>query len=346
MPPTERGKCPSREKLLAFGVGRVPEDVLASISLHLETCQECLSTLTSLGDADDSLLSGLRESLSSEQFLQEPECRIAVAQFEAVGLDPGPIERRQKVPSRAVPTHLGRYRIIQEIGHGGMGTVYLALDGQLDRQVALKVPHFDPAQSPRLRERFYREARAAAAVEHPNLCPIYDVGEIDGLPFLSMAFIQGRSLSSLIKEKGRFSEGEAAEIVRKLAIALSTAHKRGVVHRDIKPGNIIVADTGEPILTDFGLARSLNRDETRLTQPGVLVGTPTYMAPEQVEADYEAIGPTCDIYSLGVVLYEMLTGRVPYRGPLLSVLSQIANAEPDARRPFARTWTSGWRPFA
>jgi len=362
MSPAKEAQCPAQDALVAFSVGKAPQETMTAISAHLETCQDCLSALAALPEPHDSLLRGLRASLSGEQFLGEPECQQAVARFEAIGCDPSMHGQTEVVPRPAM-TELGRYRILKELGRGGMGTVYLALDTQLDRQVALKIPHFRPSDRPRLLERFYREARAAAMIDHPNLCPIYDVGEIDGVPYLSMAFIPGRSLAKVIKAAGRLAERPAAEIVRKLALAVAEAHRRGIVHRDIKPSNVMMAEKGdwlrgpvdaaqpdaspprclspsslegEPILMDFGLARRLETADARLTRHGQLVGTPAYMAPEQVQGGPEAVGPSCDIYSLGVVLYELLTGKVPFEGPLLSVLSQVGKdqpAPPSAHRP-------------
>ena len=327
--------CPSCEQLVAYNLGKLPEEALQGIAAHLETCSGCLTTLSTLPETEDSLVSQLGGPPGEEEFLDEPECSRAVLQFEAIGSEPSPSGRFDNVADLSVPKKLGRYRLLEELGRGGMGTVYLAEDTQLDRRVALKIPHFrtvvqrDSGKNPAFLERFYREARAAAKIRHANLCPVYDVGEIEGFPYLSMAYIPGRSLAKLIRDKVSFPEREAAEIVRKLALAVQEAHGHGVVHRDIKPSNVILAENGEPILTDFGLAQIVEADRAKLTHCGVIVGTPAYMAPEQVDGDLEGVGPGCDIYSLGVVLYELLTGEVPFRGPLLSVISQIEKDRPD-----------------
>ncbi|MHC4178529.1 MAG: protein kinase domain-containing protein, partial [Planctomycetota bacterium] len=313
----------------------MPEQGLQSIAAHLETCSECLAALSTIPEAEDSLSSGLRRPQTEEEFLDEPECKQAVMQFEALGSAPSPSAPAENAADLSLPRKLGRYQLLEELGRGGMGTVYLAEDTQLDRQVAIKIPHFrtvaqgDSTESPSFVERFYREAQAAAKIRHTNLCPVYDVGEIDGFAYLSMAYVRGKSLAKSIRGKVRFSQPAAAQIVRKLALAVQEAHAHGVVHRDIKPSNVIIAEDGEPILTDFGLARRVEADEAKLTHCGVIVGTPAYMAPEQVDADPEAVGPCSDIYSLGVVLYELLTGEVPFRGSLLSVVSQIGKDRPD-----------------
>jgi predicted Ser/Thr protein kinase len=243
------------------------------------------------------------------------------------------IPPRKPAVAAALPECFGRYRIVRCLGRGAMGDVYLAEDTQLDRQVALKIPRFADDQDGELIERFYREARAAATVRHPNLCPVHDAGEIDGIHYLSMTYIEGRPLYDVLAEKGRPSQRDAATIVLKLAKALDAAHTSGVIHRDLKPANIMIDAHQEPILMDFGLARRTNKDDSRLTQSGLVMGSPAYMSPEQVEADIEKVGPACDIYSLGIIFYELLTGEVPFRGSIASVLGQIVTVAP--RKPSA-----------
>jgi serine/threonine protein kinase len=223
----------------------------------------------------------------------------------------------------------GRYRIIRALGKGGMGTVYLAVDTHIERQVALKTPHFteDPTGEPT--KRFFREARSAGNLRHPNICPIYDFGQIDGKHFITMAYIEGLPLSALIRADRSQSEREILIVIRKLALALEAAHNKGIVHRDLKPANIMVDTSGEPIIMDFGLARQISRgDDIRLTQTGRILGTPTYMSPEQVGGEPDKIGPAADQYSLGVILYELLTGELPFQGSALSVMGQIVIKEP------------------
>jgi serine/threonine protein kinase len=236
-----------------------------------------------------------------------------------------------------LPENFGRYRIIKMLGQGGMGTVYLARDTQLEREVALKVPHFDAERGPRLLNRFEQEARAAARVHHPNICPIYDVGEIDGKHYLTMAFVDGVSLNQVLRKGMRVSPRQAAHLIRKLALAVHEAHNCGVIHRDLKPSNIMIDRRGEPIIMDFGLARRYRTDDVRLTRVGSTMGTPAYMSPEQCRGERQALGPTCDIYSLGVMLYELLAGRPPFSGEdAMAVLSKVLIEEPappSARRP-------------
>jgi hypothetical protein len=214
----------------------------------------------------------------------------------------------------------GRYLILKELGRGGMGAVYLAKDAQLERLVALKVPHFSP-DDPTALERFHREAKVAATLTHPNLCPVYDVGEVGGVHYLTMPFIEGRPLSALVRLD--MPEAEAADLVRRLALALEEAHQKGIIHRDLKPGNVMLNERGDPVVMDFGLARRANPGDVRLTQSGAVVGTPAYMPPEQVEGAGAPLGPACDVYALGVILYELLTARLPFQGTMAQLICQV-----------------------
>jgi WD40 repeat protein/serine/threonine protein kinase len=237
-----------------------------------------------------------------------------------------------------LPEQFDRYRIQKKLGQGGMGTVYLAYDTRLDRKVALKVPRFAPGSNPENLERFYREARATATITHPNLCPLFDVGEINSTPYLTMAFIEGWPLSKFIRPDKLLPQFGVATVVRIVAQAIEEAHKHGVIHRDLKPGNIMINKRGEPIVMDFGLARWVNADkeDVRLTRSGAILGAPVYMSPEQVYGDVDAMGPGCDVYSLGVILYELLTGRLPFDGPTTAVLAKTLiqpPKPPSAYRP-------------
>ena len=227
------------------------------------------------------------------------------------------------------PDEFGRYSIKKQLGKGAMGAVFLARDTQLNRDVALKVPTFTDKSPANMIERFYREARSAATLTHPNICPVYDVGEHDGTHFISMGYIEGRPLSAYIESGRKQPERQAAAVVKKLALALQEAHDKGIIHRDLKPANIMIDQRSEPIVMDFGLARLTNdKEEARLTREGTVMGSPAYMSPEQVEG--KNLGPHCDVYSLGVVFYELLTGQTPYQGTVVSVIGQILAANPKS----------------
>jgi formylglycine-generating enzyme required for sulfatase activity/serine/threonine protein kinase len=238
-------------------------------------------------------------------------------------------KRITEIGGTGLAGQFGRYRIIRALGKGAMGTVYLAEDTQLERRIALKTPHFTEDPTGEQMERFFREARAAGNLRHPNICPIHDFGQIDGKHYISMAYIEGRTLSAFIQPDKPQTERQILIVVRKLALALQEAHDHGIVHRDLKPANIMVDKKGEPIIMDFGLAQHARRnDDIRLTQTGNILGTPAFMSPEQVEGEPDKIGSSTDQYSLGVILYELLTGQLPFRGSVVAVMGQILTAEP------------------
>jgi beta-lactam-binding protein with PASTA domain/predicted Ser/Thr protein kinase len=201
----------------------------------------------------------------------------------------------------------GRYRIRSKIGSGGMADVWLADDLELSRQVALKVLHPEYAGDPAFIERFRREAEAAAGLQHNNIVPIFDRGQVDGTWYIAMAFIHGRTLRELIDQG--LTVGQSVAIVRQVLEAAAFAHRNGVIHRDFKPMNVLVEDSGRVLVTDFGIARA---GEGETGDDGFILGTPGYLSPEQ--ADGGEIGPPSDLYSIGVILYECLTGRRPFPG--------------------------------
>ncbi len=215
-------------------------------------------------------------------------------------------------------TLFGRYRIERVLGRGGMGVVYVAHDEQLDRQVALKLLSPELAGDASFRERFIRESRIAAGLEDPNIVPIYEAGELDGFLFIAMRFVPGTDLQSLIQRDGQLSAERTLAIVSQVASALDTAHLRGLVHRDVKPSNVLVAERegsrGEhAYLTDFGLVRRVAQG-TSLTKTGQFMGSIDYVAPEQIRG--EPVDGRADVYSLGCLLYECLAGRPPFHSDL------------------------------
>lgn len=213
-----------------------------------------------------------------------------------------------------------------------MGAVYLAMDTQLGRRVALKVPKKHRVGGEEARERFLREARAAASLRHPNLCSVFDVGEVDGVPFIALEYVEGRPLSRFVAEE-RPTVDRVVELVETIARAMHAAHVGGVVHRDLKPENVMVTPEGQPIVMDFGLARHDESGDLRATLAGRLMGTPAYMSPEQIEGDPTRIGPVSDQFSLGVMLFEMLTGELPHRaGSIASMLAKIVAEPPPSPR--------------
>jgi hypothetical protein len=208
-----------------------------------------------------------------------------------------------------VHTTLGRYRILGELGRGAMGTVYRAHDPLIEREVAVKTLHADlpPEVMAEVRERFLREAKSAGRLNHPNIVTIFDVGEHDGVAYMAMELLEGRSLQQMLSESARLPFPTVADIVAQIADALDRAQQLGIVHRDVKPANVVVSASGHAKLTDFGVAFV---PASTMTQTGTMIGSPRYMSPEQVLG--LPIDPRSDIFSLGVVLYEMLTGRAPF----------------------------------
>jgi hypothetical protein len=228
-------------------------------------------------------------------------------------------------PEGPFPQVFGRYELRACLGKGGMGTVFLGYDTRLDIEVALKVPHARLLDLPGLLERFYREARAAARLWHPNLCQVLDINEHAGVHYLTMRYIDGVPLAERPPPDFR----AAADLLRAIALALAEAHRFGIIHRDLNPRNVLVTRAGEPVITDFGVALRLGADDDRLTLPGDRVGTPAYMAPEQIDGDLDALGPATDVYALGVMLYWMLTGRLPFRAEDFNTLrTRILEGEP------------------
>ncbi|HEY3231586.1 MAG TPA: serine/threonine-protein kinase, partial [Roseiflexaceae bacterium] len=211
-----------------------------------------------------------------------------------------------------VGQQLGRYLIQEEIGRGGMARVFRALDTQLQRIVALKVLAPQLAIDPEFARRFEREAVTAANLRHPNIVTIFDVGEQNGLRYIAMEYLRGRSLHLILEERGALKLGYAIGIVGPVAAALDYAHSQGAVHRDVKPHNIMIDTDGRVLLTDFGIAQAPEGTGERLTRTGIFMGTPEYISPEQASA--QRVDGRSDLYSLGIASYEIITGQVPFSG--------------------------------
>ncbi len=243
---------------------------------------------------------------------------------------PSPVSQ-DGVPPLEPEVHAGqqidRYRLLKEVGEGRTATVFLAEDPKHQRKVALKIlrPEFAAAIQAK---RFLAEIRTTANLQHPHILPLHDSGESDGLLFYVMPYLEGESLRQKLEREGQLAVDEALHIAGKVASALQYAHEQNIIHRDIKPGNILL-HAGEPVVTDFGIALALSTtDEGRLTKSGFALGTPQYMSPEQARA-HRNLGPRSDIFSLGCVLYEMLVGQPPHTGPTIrQVLVKILTEEP------------------
>lgn len=228
-------------------------------------------------------------------------------------------------------THIAHYEIVSELGRGGMGVVYKAYEPALTRYVAIKELSPALAHEQSLIERFLREARAMASLNDPHIIQIYFIGQEEGQPFFVMEFVEGESLSAIIKSAGRLDAEDALKIVHQAAQGLATAHEKGVVHRDIKPGNLMLTQRGQIKLADFGIALANHEFDSKLTGTGQFVGTPGYLSPEVCLG--RTVDHRSDIFALGVVLFEMLTGRIPFfdESPLKLMLAVVEEQIPDIR---------------
>lgn len=245
--------------------------------------------------------------------------------FDAPTVDPqetAPLAGTPLIPD-SLFGRFGKYQIIEKIGQGGMGAVYRAKDSVLERQVAIKVPLLDAHDRASTLGRFSREAVAAAALRHPSICPVFEFSEFEGIPFIVTPFLTGKCLQELLDEDGAWSADRTLRLGIQLANALQYAHQHSVVHRDIKPQNILMEEGGTPIILDFGLAKVGQTNQLQWTQSGEVLGTPAYMPPEQIDGSVGVVGPASDIYALGMTMYRMLTGRTAFSGEAQFMVPQI-----------------------
>jgi eukaryotic-like serine/threonine-protein kinase len=340
---------PTDDELRALSLGRLGEAELAVVAAHLGDCPACGRRVEVLS-GDDPLQARLRQSAARrvEVLVNPTQRRSAVRALRHGSASGASGRRRDSGPvTLPMPREVGDYDILAEVGRGGMGVVYRARHRGLHRVVALKMVLAGEFMSPAQETRFRLEAELAARVQHPNIVQVHEIGTHDGRPFLALEWVEGGNLASQLDGKP-WPPGEAAALVETLARAIHVAHGEGVVHRDLKPANIllgsdergVMSDESKPSsliahhsslrpkVADFGLAQPTEGGQT-LTYSGFLVGTPGYMAPEQAGGKRALVGPATDIYALGVVLYQLLTGQLPFRGDsTLEVLRAVMSDEP------------------
>lgn len=294
------------QDLRDFLGGGLSDERIALVESHLGGCQTCLSRLTLAGMDEDPLLQDLRNGPASMPGSSEAE--VIASRIRVLA---GARERRPGLRP-VVPGHIPEipgHDQLELIGSGGMGFVFKARQLKPERQVAVKLMRAGSQASLEEFARIRAESVALARLRHPNIVKVFEVGEADGQPYFTMEFVEGGTLAEMLAV-APMSPLAAAEMVCTLARAIAAAHAEGVVHRDLKPPNILLSQDGTPMITDFGLAKS--QGDPTLTQSGMLMGTPSYMAPELADGRPELAGPLVDVYSLGAILYEALTGRPPF----------------------------------
>jgi serine/threonine protein kinase len=336
VPPPVPTNCPAPECWEALFDDRVPPDQRAAYECHLGSCTACQRRLDRADDADDVLRRLGRQTGDPADTAADPILqRVWERLRRSVGTGrPGPaavdLNFLRPCPRPGALGALGPYEVEEVLGRGGMGIVLRAFDPALHRHVALKVLAPALAVSGGARQRFAREVRAVAAVRHPHIVTVHGVHEADGLPYLVMEYVAGESLQDRLDRTGPLDPAEVVRIGLQAASGLAAAHAQGLIHRDVKPANLLLQSDADRVkITDFGLARTA--DDVPLTQSGVVAGTPEYMAPEQARG--QSLDPRADLFSLGSVLYALCAGVPPFRGgTALDVLGQVSDQAPASLR--------------
>jgi predicted Ser/Thr protein kinase len=332
---------PTPEQLGRLRSGALPADDAARLDAHLRNCAQCRERLANsehptaqIEGVDTSVVPAPADAAGvrydGSQLVMPAAPRDNYATVMSSGLSgPGPAGS----PSGTTPGQtFGDYELVEFVANGGMGVVYRARQRSLGRTVALKMIRGDMLGTDQAVQRFYQEARAAAALDHPNIVSIYEIGEQNGHHFFTMAFVAGKRLGLDVTPEHPLPPAEAAEVMLPVSDAVHFAHQHGIIHRDLKPDNVLIDSQGRPRVTDFGLAKHLQTD-AHLTSPGTILGTPEYMAPEQALGQEDKIGPATDVYALGGILYFLLTGRPPFEGGnTTEVLSRLLVETPKPPR--------------
>ncbi len=309
--------CPLPPELADFLAGKLPRTRTAWVADHVRGCARCEASLAALDPAPDPLLATLASTVAQGRASDTvPIHLIELARAARTG--------------SGKPDKIGRFQFLEEIGSGSYGSVYKAHDPQLNRTVAIKILRAGRLGDQEDLDRFLREARSFAQLKHPGIVTLYEIGQDDGQYYLVEEFVQGATLAARMASE-TFGAREAAELAARICDALEVAHRQGVIHRDIKPANILLDGEGRPHLTDFGLAK-VEGDEKPMTHSGDILGTPAYMSPEQARGQALHVDARSDVYSLGVVLYELLTRERPFQGNRRMLILQVLEDEPRPPR--------------
>jgi serine/threonine-protein kinase len=340
----DTGNCPCDKDIRAFLLGELPDEQASALAAHLEACPRCEAVAKQLEAITDPAVRALRlaldRHLAAGVGLPTPSpvdgTPWSARDTVSVALEAGTSEANPSQPPQVtdwtIPERLrsslpavAGHEVLEVLGRGGMGVVYKARHLRLNRLVALKMILGGQYQNLATRVRFSIEAEAVAQLDHPHVVGLYEFGMHEGLPFFALEYLGGGTLAAKLRRDGRFAPRPAAELVVKLADGIAAAHAKGIVHRDLKPANVLLTEGGEPKVADFGLAKV---GKSEITATGAVMGTPSYMSPEQAGGRVREVGTPTDVYALGAILYELLTGRPPFVGETpMATVQQVLTCE-------------------